>query len=401
MAFLKSEQGGLALDVAQDKATSQALQLALYRLVDSEIDLLKGKRLDKDFFNTLLIDSGDPVRDLLQWIDQGEAFVASRGDTQWQAFVEIIKSQFAFDPVSDGVLSAAEHLAAHEGPWLSVWERFCEAPDLYPGIPDQIRKTPMPGDMFFNAIGWPQWNEQQENELRRSLLTLEKVSPVQAKNYISQWEKRHQERRELVWARLGQAKLAQSLEWLAILAQATATPLEGGHVADLAEKYQTFGWKADDAVIQALKYVEGDEAFQAVSVAIRSMYTDWAEKGARHLQKVVEDESYPGHTDDARKLPNYVSGEVVFFIDGLRFDVGKRFSEVLQEKGYDIQLGSEWASLPSVTATAKPAVSPVKDLISGKQGSQSFEPCVAETEQALSSYNFQKLLDVKNWQRRV
>jgi len=34
LAFLKSDQGGLGLDVAQDNDTRKAMQLALYRLMD-------------------------------------------------------------------------------------------------------------------------------------------------------------------------------------------------------------------------------------------------------------------------------------------------------------------------------------------------------------------------------
>jgi hypothetical protein len=52
------------------------LQLALYRLLDEDVFLLKGKRLDKDYFNTLLT-GGDPIRDLLQWLDQGDALTRS------------------------------------------------------------------------------------------------------------------------------------------------------------------------------------------------------------------------------------------------------------------------------------------------------------------------------------
>ena len=73
LAYLKSDQGGLGLDVAQDNAAKNAMQLALYRLLDEEVELLKGKRLDKDYFNTLLT-GGDPIRDLLQWLNQGDVF---------------------------------------------------------------------------------------------------------------------------------------------------------------------------------------------------------------------------------------------------------------------------------------------------------------------------------------
>ena len=90
LAFLKSDQGGLGLDVAQDNDAKNAMQLALYRLLDEEVELLRDKRLDKDYFNTLLT-GGDPVRDLLQWLDQGDAFQKSRGENEWNAFPTCIQ----------------------------------------------------------------------------------------------------------------------------------------------------------------------------------------------------------------------------------------------------------------------------------------------------------------------
>lgn len=41
MAFLKSDQGGMGLDVAQDSDAKNAMQLALYRLLDEDLELLK------------------------------------------------------------------------------------------------------------------------------------------------------------------------------------------------------------------------------------------------------------------------------------------------------------------------------------------------------------------------
>jgi len=81
LAFLKSDQGGLGLDVAQDTETKHAMQLALSHVVDEQVSLLNGKRLDRDFFNTLLT-GGDPTRDLLQWLDQGDAFRQSRSEPE-------------------------------------------------------------------------------------------------------------------------------------------------------------------------------------------------------------------------------------------------------------------------------------------------------------------------------
>ena len=42
LAFLKSNQGGLGLDVAQDKEAKHAMQLALYVILDEELERLQG-----------------------------------------------------------------------------------------------------------------------------------------------------------------------------------------------------------------------------------------------------------------------------------------------------------------------------------------------------------------------
>ena len=115
LAFLKSDQGGLNLDVAQDRASVNAMQLALYRLLDEEIGLLKGKRLDNDYFNTLLM-GGDPVRDILQWLDQGDAFRTGCNKNEWRAFVEVCKSQLAFNPENDGILAGGARLQPMTAP---------------------------------------------------------------------------------------------------------------------------------------------------------------------------------------------------------------------------------------------------------------------------------------------
>ena len=170
LAFLKSDQGGLGLDIAQDHETKQAMQLAFYLLLDEKLETLTGKRLDQEFFNTLL-SGGDPIRDCLQWLDRGDAFRQERDEQRWRGFVEICKSRFKFDPGNDGPLVAGQHLAENEGPWQAVWERFREAPTRYTNIPSLLRRIPIPQDLFTDRSGWPQWNEQQENSLRRELLS--------------------------------------------------------------------------------------------------------------------------------------------------------------------------------------------------------------------------------------
>ena len=400
LAYLKSDQGGLGLDVAQDNDARNAMQLALCRLLDEDVALLKGKRLDKDYFNTLL--TGDPIRDLLQWLDQGDAFQASRGENEWKAFVEVCKSQLAFNPRNEGVLAGSARLANHEGPWQAVWERYCEAPQHYPNIPAQIRRCQPPEfDLFTDeqvAEGWPQWNDIQEKELCHSLMGLDKVPPHDARTRIEELEKQHGHRRYLVWAELEEAPLARALEHLATIAEITKNSLAAGSVDDLAASYRNHGWRVDDGVIRALAQVDSPADFEAVKTAIRSVYLPWVEESARYLQKLVDDASYPGGTCLTVKETPFSPGDCVLFVDGLRFDAGKRLAKYLDACGLDISEEPTWAALPSVTATGKAAVTPVRDMIRDVDGSPDFEPSVADTGQSLKGgYHLKKLLTDAGW----
>jgi len=401
LAYLKSDQGGLGLDVAQDNDTKDAMQLALNRLLDEDISLLKGKRLDKDYFNSLLT-GGDPIRDLLQWLDQGDEFQVSRGENEWKAFVEVCKSQLAFNPQNEGILTGAIHLANHEGPWRAVWERYCEAPRRYPNIPELIQKcTPPEFDLFANADsfgGWPQWNEGQEKKLYRDLMALAKVPTHEAREKIKELEKQHACRRSLVRAELGNAPFACALEHLVTIAEITKRGLAAGSVDDLATGYCDHGWRVDDAVLSALAQVNRSSDFDAVMTAIRSVYLPWVEESARHLQKLVDGAAYPGGTCQTARTASYANGDCVLFVDGLRFDAGKRLVRSLEAKGYKLSEEPTWTALPSVTATGKAAVTPVRDKIRGADGSYDFEPSVAETGQSLKGgYHLKKLLRDAGW----
>lgn len=401
MAFLKSDQGGMGLDVAQDNDAKSAMQLALYRLLDEELELLKGKRLDKDYFNTLLT-GGDPVRDLLQWLDLGGAFQTTRGANEWKAFVEVCKSQVAFNPQSDGVLAGASKLANREGPWHSVWERFSEAPKRYPNIPGRILQCKPPiFDLFVTADtagGWPQWNDEQEKALQRDLLALSNLPAHEARKRIADIEKSHAQRRELVWSELGNSPLALAVKHLSLVADVTKSGLAAGSVQDLQTGYANQGWRADDAVLAALACVDMPADLEAVTAATRAIYLPWMEDSARYLQKLVDGSTYPGGTIASSKPFVPKKGECVLFVDGLRFDAARRLAASLEARGCTIAETVNWTSLPSVTATGKAAVSPVRGKIGGADDCDDFEPCVAATGQSLKGgYHLDKLLKDGGW----
>jgi len=124
----------------------------------------------------------------------------------------------------------------------------------------------------------------------------------------------------------------------------------------------------------------------------------WAEESARHLQKVVDETSYPGGNCLTEKPFSSNEGDCVLFVDGLRFDAAKRLIGLLERSGCEISEEVKWAALPSLTSTGKPAVTPVRDRIEGQDGSPDFEPVVAVSGQSLKGgYHLKRLLAEAGW----
>lgn len=399
LAFLKSDQGGLGLDVAQDRDAKSVMLLALGHVMDEPLEVLRSKRLDAAYFNTLLT-SGDPIRDLLQWMDAPDVFRNARDVNEWAAFENICRSQFAFK-LRDGELEAAERLANRAGPWELIWQRYCEAPKRYPNIPDLIRRCQPPVfDLLADvtsAGGWPQWNDAQEGDLRSDLLALSKLAPHDARDKLQRLNGKHSERRDIVWAELGEAPLAMALGPLADLARITNKTLAAGELEDLKTAYSTEGWRADDAVLLALDQANGSTAHEAITTAVRSVYLPWAEESARHLQKLVTQTQAPGGVREPTPPQYIVKDQCVLFVDGLRYDLAKRLVKLLVRGGQQVEEHPHWVALPSVTATGKAAVCPVAHQIIGDVGEANFEPRVLDGDSKLSGYQLKKLLKEAGW----
>ena len=399
LAYLKSDQGGLNLDVALDNDTKRAMQLALTRLLEEDVERLRDQHLDASYFNGLLAD--DPIRSMLQWLDRGDGYRDELNEPTWQAFVQLSNTQLAFDPENDGILAGAERLARRQGPWKNVWDRFCEAPHLYPNLPDQIRKCAMPQtDLFAGADeygGWPQWNDVREDELRTNLVALTNLPRHEAQQRVLELENRHGERRSLIWAALDAAPLACALEYLAAIAR--AQPLAGGTVDDVANAYRTSGWQVDAALLCALAATTHTEDIAAVKAALTALYLPWAQDAARHLQSEVARTVYPGGTIENAPEFDYPSGVCLLFVDGLRLDLANQLADRLKAAGRTVDHSVHWAALTSVTATAKPAITPVRNEIDGQEANADFEPSVAETNRSLKGGQaLKKLLVDAGWQ---
>lgn len=396
-AFLVSEDGGLGLDLAKDAQTKAAMITALPELVMRKVTSLRGGRLESNDFDKLMV--ADTVKDLLLWQNDPQGTSTEWNSGKWSAFRSLCKADYGFDPEKDGEITAGELLGRKGGNWGQVWDRFAESPALYSGIPVLLRNAkPIAGGLFDDQSSWPQHNEAMEDELRQQLKKLENVAGNQARQQLFQLEKTHAQRREWVWAQLGQAPLAQALGSLAKLAAKTENGLGGATIQAMAELYAEGSWEADAAVLDALASVKSAADYHAVACAIRSIYLPWLQSSSEHFQQLLAKEPLPTYGQAGTDPIKPAKGCVVLFADGLRWDIANRVVKIMQERGWGPQLSARWAAQPTVTATAKPALSAVAKKLKGVAPGEDFLPEIAETGQTLSPDRFKKLLEAEKIQ---
>ncbi len=393
-AFLASKNGGLGLDIAQDKATQEALSQVLQAgvLLTQSIDELRGRTINAEWLLSLL--APNPTRDLLLWMNDPEAARREWSEILWDVFAKRCKADFGFDPVADGVLVAAERLAKAEGKWAAVAELYRDSYGSFPNVFGLLAKLQPPQFGLFPdqglLAGYPQVNEQSESALRYALAACAGMMAPQARTAVLAAEKEHGLRRAWLWASMGRSPLAQALGHLALVAERSSMMPVGQTPSELATAYQQTGWQVDQAALQALASVYAKADLDAVSVALRSMYLPWMEESARRLQEAAK---AAGGLPPLLKEQASVAraGTCTVFVDGLRYDVAAQLQQRLLALG-DIALLARWTSLPSVTASGKAWCSPVAAHIAGTAVDTGFEPRVAADGKPLSGYNFRKLL---------
>jgi len=398
--LVSKESPALALDVSGTANTRLSMMASLAVLAITPVSKLEGRRLEAEDFDRLMI--GDHPRDLLRWMSNPKEVRAEMDDGRWHAFCSRCRDEYGFDPASDGEFVAGEKLGLQEtSNWEGLWSRFREAPASYNGVANVLRKAkPHTIAARFDREFWPDENELDEETLRKDLLALAGVDHGSARTEIAKLEQHHGVRRTWVWAKMGQAPLACALEFLAGLSQRTASHLGGDSVGDLEKQYVQGGYLADDFALRALASVKSKADCDAVEAAVRSLYLPWLEHAAQRFQDCVQKESWPNHKSSNRApTVKAEAGTCLLFADGLRYDLAVRLTELLRERGYTTDEARRWAALPSVTATAKPAVSPIAEKLQGRGLPDSFTPEIVDAEsKPLTHARLQSLLKTEGYQ---
>ena len=364
-AFLVADEG-LGLDIARDRRTEEAFLRVLPILADVDASTLRGRRLDADDFDKLSVT--DPVRDLLRWINGPEVFEAGAKGGRWDSFRNLCKSEFKIDPDSLGATGVAAGLLHGEPTLESVWRRFCEAPQLYPGIAKLLSEPSSAGQglLSLDAARNPRVNEEDEADLRKQLDAAASMSHTEACARVLELEQKHGVRRDWVWSRIGKSPWAAALAPLSKLAKLSQSAVGGATLSATAAAYADTGWHCDRAAMEVLARFRVISDSTLVARVVRALYEPWLDASSRHFQQLLRKQPA-----EARKAVGNVKGEkdtCLLFVDGLRFDLGGWLAEVLEARSLSVKLAHRLAPLPTVTATAKPAATTVASEIMQSNG---------------------------------
>lgn len=381
--FLAAERGKLQLSIPEDPATRAALSLAAARFCSRSIEDLRGRRWDADAFNALL--APDVEADMLDWMDG--TFRPEMDASRFAAFASIATRDLKLDPRKLSTQDAAKRLAQRKGKWASIWNRFASSTG-YSGVV-QLLHAEEPGDMFVDRTPYPRINASEEKNLRDALLKLVASERTDASAKILQLEGTHAWRRETIWARRGEAPLADALSHLARVAVAKSLPPHDGN--ELAQAYFVEGADVDWAAMRALAVAPREIDRNAVSAALRALYLPWLDDNATALQDLLRE----GKLRLAQPSPPDENSNSIVFIDALRMDLAKELVRQLTAEGITAKLTWCWSGFPTVTATCKPLVSPVGALLAGESATDML-PLTPDGKAAVKA-NLFKLMNNQGW----
>jgi len=399
-SFLTNPRVGLELDVAKDKKTQAAILKILPDLLETPSESLRGKKLEAEDFIKIVMD--DPAKDILGWLNNPKDKQALWKDRKWPIFKQTCLDHYGFDPDNDTVESVLFSLCESKGEWQTVWLRFKDTAHNLPLLVEKLKLVISDG-LAFNASHFLTENLKDENDIADKLKGFSEQDVTVIKKQIVELYATHTDRKSWLWYGLGLSSWLTILEQLAFVVEHTEIAFTGPSVEAMANIYQDRFWQADAAAINAMAVAKDINQQQVVADILAIVYTPWLELVTLNFQNLVQAEGYPGKSGQSGEVNESIAqynigSQVVFFVDGLRFDTAKTLQQKLDKLAVSTDLKTNWSALPSLTATSKAAVTPIADLLSGSQENDNFTPMIAASGSEFSSYHLKKLLADKGWQ---
>jgi hypothetical protein len=394
LAFVENPMLGLGLTVAKDNATREALKKTMPSIFQDG-DVFYGKTIiEADFLNNQLFP--DIIRSILQWMCQGDAFLQSMDSGKREVFINLCKSQYEFEPDHSNIKAIAEKLGAQRNAWKYVWQLYATAPHKYPEVENLLRFA-KPSDLGTGMFAvptesWPQVNEEQEVSLSLALAKAAKSDASKALSILNDLEKEHSSRRTWVWAELGQAPLANALQYLVSMAANSTEAYASASIEELKSYYTSTGYTIDQCMRKALAAVKTEKDKTVVKSVIRLFYQPWLESITTKFQKQVEADA--GIFTSQVATPE--SESFVLFVDAFRYELAQEFSKRLEKVKLKVDLQTTWSAIPSLTPTAKPNVSPIATAVSTNSNIAEFRPEL-QNGKDLVTYVFREALQASGF----
>lgn len=394
LAFVENSISGLGLKISKDTATKDSLKKALPNILqDGEV--LYGKTIiDADYLNNQLFP--DIIPAILKWMCKGDAFLQNLDSGKRETFANLCQSQYDFTPDYRNIKAIAEKLGSQRNSWKYVWQMFANAPKKHPEIQELLRLA-KPADLGLDMFGvpeesWPQVNEAKEEELRAVLVKSAKLQPKDALLSLKALEKNHQTRRTWVWAELGYSPLANALQHLNLMALKATESFPSGNIDELKNYYVSEGFLADQAMRKSLAAVKTEKDKTVIKALIKSIYQPWLESVTNKFQGLVaQDASIFNSQTAAIETESFV-----LFVDAFRFELAEEFCKRLVKLKYKATCDAGWSAIPTLTATAKPAISPIAKAVSAKSEFKEFRPQL-QSGKDLQTAAFREALTTQNF----
>jgi hypothetical protein len=372
MAFLENPIYGMGVKVAKDNATKDSLKKTLRSYFHDEEIFRSKTYIDADFLNNLSLPNIS--HSILSWMCDADGFMQTLDSGQKEIFADICKSQYDFDLDPKNIKAIAEKLGAQKSTWKNVWQHFISIPHKYPEI-EVLLRLAKPEDLGSGMFAlpeesWPQVNEQNEEYLSNAFTKIGKQYISNGFSILQELEKSNAHKRNWVWFNIGKAPLTDALQHLTAMANLTMDTYASGSIDELVKYYTTQGYQVDQAMRKALGAVKTERDKTSVVSVIKLFYTPWLEKITKKFQGLVAKDS--GFFTPKSTLVS--TDEYILFVDALRFELAEDFASRFRQMKWKVYLDCTWSAIPSLTPTAKPAVSPIASEVSDRSGIVEFRP---------------------------
>jgi hypothetical protein len=308
----------------------------------------------------------------------------------------------ALDPEKAKPVEAAEKLGTGDERWDEVWAWFAQSPAEFPHVRDLLAQAQPDGLFGVDGERWPSENAKAESKLREELLALSEMAFEEINERLPELISEHRARVTWVWAKLGESRLAEALDKLEAVRVGVQEVLSGPDPESIAQQYLSEGWLTDWAVLEVLDAVRSDADFECIGKVVSALYWPWLDGGSKSLQEAVKKQALPTPDKQASFISGTPEGTCLLFVDGLRLDLARRLEVRLATKSLNVEAGGRWATTPSVTASAKPAVSPILNEVGAKPGvgvAKDFTVWLKASGDVLNTDRFARLLNDQDVQK--